>query len=157
MKAEAKSRMQEARGKMRRVVCLRERLRAAACCMLGLFLVAACTANVPVTVTLETSTTSTAEAFPTARPTDTPTPTPTITPTPTPELRQLTTGGCCVLPAWSPDSKQVLFIDKPSQAEAAMYAVEIDQPQEPQPAGPVGIYSPDRTLVAYPVDVRTIV
>lgn len=38
-----------------------------------------------------------------------------------------------------------------------MYAVDIDQPQEPQLSGPVGIYSPDRSLVAYPIDVRTIV
>jgi Tol biopolymer transport system component len=67
-------------------------------------------------------------------------------------------GGCCVLPAWSPDSKQVLFIDKlASQAEAGVYAVNIDRPQGPQLAGRVGIYSPDRSLVAYPVDVRTIV
>ena len=102
--------------------------------------------------------TATVGAFPTARPTNTPEPTPTITPTPTPELRQLTTGECCVLPAWSPDSKQVLFIDKPaSQAEAGMYAVDIARSQEPQLAGRVGIYSPDRSLVAYPVDVRTIV
>ncbi len=102
--------------------------------------------------------TATVGAFPTARPTNTPEPTPTITPTPTPELRQLTTGECCVLPAWSPDSKQVLFIDKPaSQAEAGMYAVDIARSQESQLAGRVGIYSPDRSLVAYPVDVRTIV
>jgi Tol biopolymer transport system component len=51
-----------------------------------------------------------------------------------------------------------LFIDKPSaQGETGYYAVDIDHPQTPQPAGPVGIYSPDRSLVAYPVDVRTIV
>jgi len=52
----------------------------------------------------------------------------------------------------------VLFIDKPAaEAEAGVYAVDIDRMQEPQLSGPVGIYSPDRSLVAYPVDVRTLV
>ena len=62
------------------------------------------------------------------------------------------------MPSWSPDSRQVLFIDKPdSQAEAGVYAVDIDRAQEPKRSGPVGIYSPDRSLVAYPIDVRTVV
>ncbi len=126
---------------------------------MGLMLLAACTSNVPVAVTtVESVVTPTVVAFPTERPTKTPEPTPTITPTSTPELRQLTTGGCCVMPSWSPDSRQVLFIDKPAaEAEAGVYAVDIDRAQEPQLSGPVGIYSPDRSLVAYPVDVRTIV
>ena len=132
------------------------------CSAISMLLLAACASTAPTPVaTIETVTTPTVVVFPTERPTDTPTPTPTITPTPTPELRQLTSGGCCVMPSWSPDSKQVLFIDRPTAAEASMYAVEIDQPgepsQTPQPAGPVGIYSPDRSLVAYPVDVRTVV
>jgi Tol biopolymer transport system component len=128
-------------------------------CVMGLMLLAACTSNVPVAVTtVESVVTPTVVAFPTQRPTKTPEPTPTITPTSTPELRQLTTGGCCVMPSWSPDSRQVLFIDKPAaEAEAGVYAVDIDRAQEPQLSGPVGIYSPDRSLVAYPVDVRTIV
>lgn len=62
------------------------------------------------------------------------------------------------MPSWSPDSKQVLFIDKPSaQSETGYYAVDVAHPQAPQLVGPVGIYSPDRSLVAYPADVRTIV
>ncbi|HTP08463.1 MAG TPA: hypothetical protein VMP08_09440, partial [Anaerolineae bacterium] len=102
--------------------------------------------------------TSTLAAATTPRPTSTPESTPTITPTPTPVLRQLTSGGCCVMPSWSPDSKQVLFIDKPTTgSETGYYAVAIAQPKDPQLAGPVGIYSPDRSLVAYPVDVRTVV
>jgi Tol biopolymer transport system component len=130
-----------------------------ACCIMGLLLLAACAANVPVPVATSepVAATPTIIAFPTERPTNTPEPTPTITPTPTPELRQLTTGGCCVMPSWSPDSKQVLFIDRPAAGEASVYAVAIDQPQEPQRSGPVGIYSPDRSLIAYPIDVRTIV
>ena len=133
-------------------------IRRHAYCVIGLLLLAACTTSGPAPVaTIESATTPTIAAFPTARPANTPEPTPTITPTPTPELRQLTTGGCCVMPSWSPDSKQILFIDRPAQAEAGVYAVDIDQPQEPQLSGPIGIYSPDRSLVAYPIDVRTVV
>ena len=128
-------------------------------CVIGLVLLTACASSAPALVTtLEVVATPTTAVLPTERPTNTPEPTPTITPTPTPQLRQLTTGSCCVMPSWSPDSKQVLFIDKPaSQTEAGVYAVDIDRPQEPQLAGRVGIYSPDRSLVAYPADVRTIV
>jgi Tol biopolymer transport system component len=128
-------------------------------CVMGLILLTACASNVPAPVdtTIGSTLIPTVVAFPTERPTNTPEPTPTITPTPTPALRQLTNGGCCVMPSWSPDSQQVLFIDRPTQAEAAVYAVQINQPQEPQLSGPVGIYSPDRSLIAYPIDVRTVV
>ena len=130
-----------------------------ACCVLLLSLLAACTSSAPAPVAaIVSSVTPTVAAFPTGRSTNTPEPTPTITPTPTPVLRQLTTGGCCVMPSWSPDSKQVLFIDKPSaQSEAGYYAVDVDHVEEPKLIGPVGIYSPDRSLVAYPIDVRTVV
>ncbi len=90
----------------------------------------------------------------------TPIPTPTLTPTPTPELRPLTNGGCCMLPAWSPDSHQVLFIDKPADAATAgVYAINIDAgiSQKPQPVGRVGLYSPDRSLAAFAEGTRTIV
>ncbi|MCB0168710.1 MAG: PD40 domain-containing protein, partial [Anaerolineae bacterium] len=83
---------------------------------------------------------------PTTAPTDTPTPPPA-----TPELRQLTEGGCCVQPFFSPDGQQVLFIDKPDPAApAAIYGVDVSNP----PAAPVlvddviGFRSPDRTTVA---------
>lgn len=128
-----------------------------------LWLLAACGAPelVPVATLSATPTTSaTPLIFPTERPTETPRPTPTLTPTPAPELRQLTAGGCCVMPSWSPDSKQVIFLDKPApEAEAGEYAVEASATpgSQPQLIGRVGIYSPDRSLVAYPDDVRTIV
>ncbi len=133
-----------------------------ACCGAGLLFIAACTSSAPAPVATvaspEVSASPLASAPPTLQPTNTPQPTPTITPTPTPEMRQLTTGGCCVMPSWSPDSKQVLFVDKPSsQSEAGVYAVAVADASEPKLVGPVGIYSPDRGLVAYPVDVRTVV
>ena len=71
--------------------------------------------------------------------TPTPAPTPTIVPTlpatstPTATLKQLTTGGCCVQPFWSPDSKQVLFIDKPdAKSPVGIYAVDVDAPNTPK-------------------------
>jgi Tol biopolymer transport system component len=128
--------------------------------LISVLILAACTASEPVPVApIASPLNPTVEVFPTVQPTATPEPTPTITPTPTPEVRQLTTDGCCVMPSWSPDSKQVLFIDKPGpQVETGVYAIDIaDRSQGPQLAGRVGLYSPDRSLVAYPQDTRTLV
>ena len=93
--------------------------------------------------------TQTATPLPTA--TATPTLTPSPSPTPTPALRQLTTGDCCVQPFFSPDSTQVLFIDKPTpNAPSGIYGVDINSP----PGEPVlindviGFRSPDRNIVA---------
>jgi Tol biopolymer transport system component len=87
---------------------------------------------------------------------------PTAEPTsvPLPELRQLTSGGCCVNPSWSPDSKQVLFIDKPSgAAPTGIYAIGVTATlsQSPQVIGRVGDYSWDRLLIAYRQASQTIV
>jgi Tol biopolymer transport system component len=86
----------------------------------------------------------------------------TLAPTtiPTPEIRQLTSGGCCVNPSWSPDSKQILFIDKPSStAPTGLYAIDVTATlsQSPQVIGQVGDYSPDRSLIAYRQSSQTIV
>src|SRR5262249_49883410 len=74
---------------------------------------------------------------PTVQPTNTPTPVPTRTPTPTPtpapSLKRLTDGECCTQPFWSPDSQQVLFIDKPdANAPTGIYAVDIAAPGAPK-------------------------
>jgi Tol biopolymer transport system component len=72
------------------------------------------------------TTTPVATKAPTATPDPTATATPTATPTPT--LRRLTTGGCCTQPFWSPDSRQVLFIDKPdADAPTGIWGVDITQ------------------------------
>jgi len=101
-------------------------------------------------------------AAPTATPRPTSTPLPTLTPTttPTPQLTQLTTGGCCVNPGWSPDSRQVLFIDKPSDSDSVgIYAVDIftGALKAPQWNGRVGIYSPDRSLIEYTDNFETVI
>jgi Tol biopolymer transport system component len=87
-------------------------------------------------------------------------PTVTPSPTPVPPIKQLTDGGCCVQPAWSPDSQQVWFLDKPSpDAPVGIYAVRIDQPlTEPfRVLDLIGLYSRDLSLVAYPEGRDTIV
>ncbi|HJW83369.1 MAG TPA: hypothetical protein VJ754_03615, partial [Anaerolineae bacterium] len=92
-------------------------------------------------------------------PTAMPTP-PTPTATPVPPLHQLTEGGCCVQPLWSPDSQQVWFLDKLSDdAPAGYYAVNIDEPLLPpfRVLDLMGIYSRDLSLVAYPEGRDTIV
>ncbi|MCS7260718.1 MAG: peptidoglycan DD-metalloendopeptidase family protein [Anaerolineae bacterium] len=49
---------------------------------------------------------------------------------PSSSLQMLTTGGCCTQPFWSPDARQVLFIDRPSPARsAAIWAVSVDAPE----------------------------
>ena len=78
-------------------------------------------------------------AAPSAAPSSTPAPTPTQTstpvpsPTPGPSLTRITDGKCCTQPFWSPDSKQVLFIDKPNAgAPTGIYAVDVDTPAAPR-------------------------
>jgi Tol biopolymer transport system component len=65
-----------------------------------------------------------------------------------------------VNPVWSPDSKQVLFIDKPTgDAAAGFYAVDVTAgiATAPEPVGRVGLYSPDRTLAAFAEGSATVV
>lgn len=77
--------------------------------------------------------TQTPEPTATATPTPTATPTETATSTPTPEpplqAVQLTTGGCCTQPFWSPDSQQVRFIDQPAADQlVGIYGVPVAEP-----------------------------
>ncbi len=79
--------------------------------------------------------TPTPSPSPSPAPTYTPSPSPTATstpsptPTPTPALHRLTTGGCCTQPFWSPDSGQVLFIDKPAaDAPLGIWGVDSTRP-----------------------------
>ena len=88
------------------------------------------------------------------------TPTPLPTATPTPVLQQLTSGGCCVQPAWSLDSRLVLFIDKPSPNDpVGLYAVNVitGALKPAQMVGPVAAYSRDRSLIVYPDKGKTAV
>jgi Tol biopolymer transport system component len=131
--------------------------------VLSSLLLVACARTVPparpLAATTPTSTPTTASTA-TPWPTSTPLPTPMPTATPTPQLTQLTTGGCCVNPGWSPDSRQVLFIDKPSENDlVGIYAVDIftGAKKSPQWSGRVGIYSPDRSLIEYTANFETVI
>ena len=97
----------------------------------------------------------TAEVAP-AQPTSTLPPSPS--PTPTPTIRQLTSGGCCVEPFWSPEGKQVLFIDRPAQdMPSGIWGIDA-QGGEPQfITNQLGIFSDDMLLRAYPENGGTFV
>ncbi|MBO1438424.1 M23 family metallopeptidase [Meiothermus sp. CFH 77666] len=65
--------------------------------------------------------------------------------------RRLTSGGCCVSPLWSPDSRTVLFLDKPNpQSPAALYGVSALEPGPPKPLLPVAHYNPRFTHALLP-------
>jgi Tol biopolymer transport system component len=138
---------------------------------------AAATATRPATVALATPTPLPATKPPTLRVepqvealTPTPSPSPDPDPSPTlraepqaealrtepqvetraPALRQLTQGGCCTQPFWSPDARQVLFIDKPAaDAPVGIWGVDVTQPAaRPQLAIPrIASYTPDLAFV----------
>ncbi len=84
--------------------------------------------------------------------------TPPPSPTPIPVLRSLTRGGCCVQPFWSPDSQQVLFIDRPSpDSPAGLWAADMGGGTPVFFSDKLGLYSSDMSLRAYPQNGRTIV
>jgi Tol biopolymer transport system component len=72
-------------------------------------------------------------------------------------MRQLTRGGCCTRPFFSPDSSQVLFIDKlSSTAPAGVYGLNLTTFRSPAETPPqlvyetIGFRSPDHAVVAFP-------
>ncbi len=88
-----------------------------------------------------------------------PTATPTAKPA-YPSLRQLTSGGCCVNPYWSADSREVLFIDNPPGRPLGIYAVDVTQPQTNIPAlktEQIDYTSDDGSLRAYLDGYQTVV
>jgi Tol biopolymer transport system component len=88
---------------------------------------------------------------PTLLPTLTPTPMPS--PTPAPVLRQLTSGGCCSEPFWSPDGNQVMYIDRPSPDEpSGLWGINIQTNTPGFITDRLGIFSPDMQLRAFPVN-----
>jgi Tol biopolymer transport system component len=68
-----------------------------------------------------------------------------------PTLRQLTQGNCCTQPFWSPDSRQVLFIDKPGpDLPTGIWGVDVAE-AEPMPellTERIAFYTSDLTLRA---------
>ena len=109
---------------------------------------------------LTSSPSPTPAATPMPSPTPTATPVPSPTPTPMPALRRLTQGNCCTQPFWSHDSRQVLFIDKPSPAlPTGIWAVDVAQPR-PTPellTERIAFYTPDLTLRAELKEDSTVI
>jgi Tol biopolymer transport system component len=71
-------------------------------------------------------------------------------PTPTPAIRQLTTGGCCVDPFWSPDGNQVLYIDRPAQdMPSGIWGIDSLGGEPRFFTDQLGIFSADMQLRAY--------
>ncbi|MBI5349092.1 MAG: hypothetical protein HZB77_07205 [Chloroflexi bacterium] len=91
-------------------------------------------------------------------PTPTKPPTPTIAPTPIPKIKQITSGGCCVNPFWSPDGTTVMFVDKPNEtASAGIWGVKLNGESPQLITSQVGIFSPDFKYVAYPKATETVI
>lgn len=94
----------------------------------------------------------------TAAPTQAPTESPTATTTPPPLPRQLTTGGCCVQPSWSPDGSQVWYIDRPGSTQpSGIWGVSLAGGAPQFITDRLGLYSPNRSLVAFPEGGQTII
>src|SRR5574341_197337 len=91
-------------------------------------------------------------------PTSPPTNTPAPSPTPAPGLVQLTSGGCCVQPFWSPDGSEVWFLDHPSEsAQAGLWGVSVHGGEPHFVTDRLGNYSADGSLLAYPQGSKTYV
>ncbi len=110
----------------------------------------------PPTATVAAATASAVPPTATWTPTQTDTPTPSATPAPV--LRQITTGGCCVQPAWSPDGSEIWFVDRPSPTDpSGLWAVPAAGGAARFVTERLGIRSPDGQLVAYPEGGRTYI
>ncbi len=84
--------------------------------------------------------------------------TPTALPTPAPQAVRLTSGGCCPYPFWSPDSQRVIFIDQPDpEGQAGLFAVDVSGGRPSLVTWTIGLFSSDRTYLAFRLEGKTIV
>ena len=74
-------------------------------------------------------------------------------------LTRVTSGGCCTGTAWTPDSRALLYLDKPpGAAKAAIYAVPAAGEAAPSVRfSRVAFYSPDLKYAAIPQGNSTVV
>ncbi|MGY2893280.1 TolB family protein [Deinococcus sp. UYEF24] len=79
--------------------------------------------------------------------------------TPKAALTRVTSGGCCTGTAWTPDSRALLYIDRPpGAAKAAMYSVQAAGGAAPSVRfSRVAFYSPDLKYAAIPQGDSTVV
>lgn len=84
------------------------------------------------------------------------TPSPVVTPAP--QAVRLTSGACCPYPSWSPDSRRVVFLHKPDpEGQTGLFAVGVDGGRPELVSWTVGLFSPDWTYLAFPLEDQTIV
>jgi Tol biopolymer transport system component len=84
----------------------------------------------------------------------------TLEPSPTPgaALRQLTSDGCCTQPFWSPDSHQILFIDRPAPDKSAgLWGIDLDGGAAHLVSDRLGIYSSSFKYRAFPERGQTVI
>ena len=67
-----------------------------------------------------------------------------------PSLTKLTEDGCCTNPWWAPDSRRVLYYDKPAEGLGGMWALDVETHQPAIIAAQPGVFSDDLSLVAMP-------
>ncbi len=85
-------------------------------------------------------------------------PAPSPSPNPAPTLYRLTSGGCCVQPEFSPDGRQILYIDRPSPEQpAGLWSVSLDGGAPQFFSDQLGIFSADMQFRAFPADGQTVV
>ncbi|WP_407569383.1 TolB family protein [Deinococcus altitudinis] len=79
--------------------------------------------------------------------------------TPQAALTRVTSGGCCTGTVWTPDSRALLYIDRPpGTAKAAMYSVPATGGAAPSVRfSRVAFYSPDLKYAAIPQGNSTVV
>jgi len=77
--------------------------------------------------------------------------TPTDAPSFVPHLTRLTEPGCCVQPFWSPDGRQVRFVDKRPDvlSTSAIYGVDIAGGEVEVVSRIIGLLSPGDRYIAY--------
>jgi hypothetical protein len=134
-------------------------------CLLALALAACGEAPSPPplnTPAVDIVTAAPVRATPTLFPSLTPPPlvnvTPTITATPAPVLRQLLSGGCCVQPAWSPDGRELWYLDRPDATQAGgLWAVGVEGGAPRFLTARIGAFSQDGALMAYLESGQTFV
>ncbi len=104
---------------------------------------------------------STPPASPTPEPTaaiPAPTRTPSPSPTPRPRLWPLTNNGCCVQPFWSPDGREVWFLDRPDpEAPAGIWGLPLTGGAPRLVTTQLGVFSPDYRRRAYPEGGQTVI
>jgi len=75
----------------------------------------------------------------------------TATPQQSPPARQLTVGGCCVLPFWGPDSAGVYFINRPQGGPIGTYRVDLEGNPPSLVEQGAAVFSSDLNWLAAPV------